>query len=130
MKYNLKQIRELSGKTQSEVAGDLGLSLSTYRSWEQGKRNLNGKKISQLADYFGVSTDTIIGTEFAQLPTSFNEQLTKDEAYLLNLYRQMSDDDKESFIRSAQVYAFAGEAKKDSRSRIDAMACDAVTKTR
>ena len=59
MKYNLKQIRESARKKQSEVASDLGISLSTYRSWEQGKRNLNGKKLSMLADYFGVSTDTL-----------------------------------------------------------------------
>ena len=115
MKYNLKQIRESARKKQSEVASDLGISLSTYRSWEQGKRNLNGKKLSMLADYFGVSTDTIIGTEFAQ---PLKTQLTSDEAYLIGLFRQMSDDDKDSFIRSAQVFAFAGEAKKETDLRV------------
>lgn len=113
MKNNLKQIRKAANKKQAEVAKDLGISLSTYRSWEQGKRDLNAKKISLLADYFCVSTDTIIGTEFAQPIETKQEYLTSDESRLLNLYRQMSDEDKETFLRNAQVYAFAGEAKKE-----------------
>ena len=113
MKNNLKQIRKAANKKQDEVAKDLGISLSTYRSWEQGKRDLNAKKISLLVDYFCVSTDTIIGTEFAQPIETKQEYLTSDESRLLNLYRQMSDEDKETFLRNAQVYAFAGEAKKE-----------------
>lgn len=125
MRTNLKQIRELSGKTQEAVANELGISLSTYRSWEQGQRDLNGKKLDMLADYFHVSTDTILGTKHGQpideLTTEARRNtmsLSPDEMQLVSLYRQMSDEDKESFIRSAQVYAFAGEAKKDTATRV------------
>lgn len=60
MKTNLKRIRESQGKLQEDVAKDLGISLSAYRSWEQGTRDLNGAKLCKLADYFDVSVDTII----------------------------------------------------------------------
>lgn len=125
MRTNLKQIRELSGKTQETVANELGISLSTYRSWEQGQRDLNGKKLDMLADYFHVSTDTILGTKHGQPIEELTKEarrntmsLSPDEMQLISLYRQMNDEDKESFIRSAQVYAFAGEAKKDTAMRV------------
>lgn len=124
MQTNLKHIRELSGKTQERVASDLGISLSTYRSWEQGKRGLNGKKLDKLADYFQVSTDTILGTAHAQPLEEIASKdkqpmlLNADEARLITLYRQMSDDDKNTFIQNAQIYAYAGEQKKEAATRV------------
>ena len=61
MVVKLKEVREAAGLTQEEVAYALGVKIGTYRSWEQGRRSLNGQKLSMLADYFGVSADEIIG---------------------------------------------------------------------
>lgn len=66
MQTQLKQVREAAGKTQQEVADDLKVKVGTYRNWEQGLRELDGKKLIMLATYFGVTTDTILGTEYAQ----------------------------------------------------------------
>ena len=61
MDLKLKQVRESTGKTQEQVAQELGIPLGTYRNWEQTARGLNTKKLIMLADYYGVSTDTILG---------------------------------------------------------------------
>ena len=108
MRTNLKQIRELSGKTQEIVANELGISLSTYRSWEQGQRNLNGKRLDLLADYFHVSTDTILGTKHGQPVEELAieaEQtaasLTLDEMRLLDSFGQLNDNGKDELLNYA-----------------------------
>lgn len=92
MRNNLKRIRNEKGLKQEQVADDLGLSLSTYRSWEQGQRGINGKKLAILAEYYGVSTDTILGSEFAELSQS--QVLTLDETQLIEDYRVLNNDGK------------------------------------
>lgn len=107
MKTNLKRIRESQGKLQEEVAKDLGIALSTYRSWEQGSRNLNGTKLSRLADYYGVSVDTILATNYG---VSFDEQtLTESEETLLNLFNKLDDKGKEKLLEYADDLINSGK---------------------
>lgn len=99
MKTNLKRIRESQGKLQEDVAKDLGISLSAYRSWEQGTRDLNGAKLCKLADYFDVSVDTIIGTGFGvdvQEPS-----LTEAEEALLAAFRSLNEQGKGRLLEYA-----------------------------
>lgn len=87
MHNNIKALREMTHKTQEEVAEDLGVKLARYRSWEQGKRSPTGAMGIKLAQYFGVSTDTVFGSDYAEeLP------LTSDENMILDLYRALNHD--------------------------------------
>lgn len=91
MGNNIKALRVAAKKTQTQVARDLGVRLDTYRSWEQGKRNPPGSKGILLAEYFGVTTDTIFGSQFSQ---EIKQAPTPDEEDLLDLYRGLNDDNK------------------------------------
>lgn len=62
MGNNLKTIRSNSGKTQKQVAIELGISLSAYRKYEQGTRRLTDEFLLQLSTYFSVSVDSILGS--------------------------------------------------------------------
>lgn len=97
MKTNLKRIRESQGKLQDEVARDLDMSLSTYRSWEQGQRNLNGAKLSLLADYFGVTVDTIIGSHFEGViaDPQYTVHATDLEIKIFESVKELSPDGQE-----------------------------------
>jgi len=50
LKYmtNVKEIREKSGKTQSEFAHMIGVSIGTLRNWEQGRRYPEGAALTLL----------------------------------------------------------------------------------
>lgn len=65
MGNNLKAFRFNSGKTQKQVAEELGLSLSAYRTYEQGTRRLTDELLLQLSIYFSVSVDSILGSKFS-----------------------------------------------------------------
>ena len=97
MSNNIKALREATGKTQDEVASDLGVKLSRYRSWEQGKRSPTGAMGIKLAEYFGVSTDTVFGSMYAEpLP------LTPDESHLVDTYRQLDQPGQHAVMTLAE----------------------------
>lgn len=64
----LKYLREESGKTQSDVAKFLGITAPAYTMIENEQRRLTAKMLEQLAEYFGVSTDYILGRTIARTP--------------------------------------------------------------
>lgn len=97
---NIKALRVASRKTQAQVAHDLGVKLERYRSWEQGKRNPTGAMGIKLAEYFGVTTDTVFGSQFAE---SIHENLSEDEQELIQLYRSLTQDGKQAVITVAKA---------------------------
>lgn len=64
MDNNLKSIRSNSGKTQKQVAEELGISLAAYRKYEQGTRRLTDELLLLLSTYFSVSVDSILRSKY------------------------------------------------------------------
>lgn len=48
MRKNLKDARKRLGMTQSEMADQLGISIRTYQSIEQGRRGLNKPSLTNI----------------------------------------------------------------------------------
>lgn len=65
MKTNLGAVRKNAGYTQEAAAEKIGVSPSTLRKWEQGVNEPDIETIIAFADLYGVTTDTIMGTQFA-----------------------------------------------------------------
>lgn len=57
----LKDLREDRDVTQQTLADYLHIRQNTYSQYENGQRQLPICVLMQLADYFGVSTDYILG---------------------------------------------------------------------
>ena len=57
----LKDIREDSDITQTEIAEFLHIKQNTYSQYENGQRGLPVEVLIKLADYFNTSTDYILG---------------------------------------------------------------------
>ena len=54
-------LRKEHGKKQTEMAQALGLSISAYCRYEYGAREPTASTIIRMAQYFGVSTDYLLG---------------------------------------------------------------------
>ena len=57
----LRELRQKSGVKQTAIAEMLGVLPRTIRFYESGKREPNIESIKKLAEFFGVSTDYLLG---------------------------------------------------------------------
>ena len=59
----LKGLRKGRGLTQKDMAGLMGMTDRNYQRFEYGKVNVTARTLVFLADYFGVTTDYLLGRE-------------------------------------------------------------------
>ena len=104
----LKRLRKINNITASSVADDLGILPATYRNYETGRREPSVEMICKLADYFGVTTDYLLGREPAG---PVEDKLSQDEASLIDRYRIMTDEHKR-FIDAATMIVEEAERNK------------------
>lgn len=57
----IKDLREDHDKTQQEIADVLNMHRSVYRRYESGEREAPSWVIVKLAQYYGVTTDYLLG---------------------------------------------------------------------
>ena len=57
----LKDLRERSGIKKSQCERKVGYSKDTFWRWKKGKVIPNGKALIDLATFFNVSTDYLLG---------------------------------------------------------------------
>lgn len=59
-----KRLRELRGiRTRTGVASELCIAYSTLQSYEDGKRTPAGNVMQKIADYYGVTVESIFFDE-------------------------------------------------------------------
>lgn len=68
-KDKLHKLRKQKGITQSDLAQKFNLTASTISMYEQGKRRPRQEVLIQMADFFGVSVDSLL-----DMPEKPNEQ--------------------------------------------------------
>ena len=69
---NLQHYLKKSGKTQAQVAADLGVSKGTFSDWSNGKVFPRMDKIEMLSEYFGIKKSDLV------------EERSEENEYFLN----------------------------------------------
>ena len=59
----LKSWRELNKLSQSELSEKTGISQANISRWEDNKRTPSIENCVQLADFYGISVDELIGRD-------------------------------------------------------------------
>lgn len=90
----IKDLRKERNITQSDLAKILNVTQDSISLWEKNKRVPDTQYIIQLADYFEVSTDYLLGRsdDFGNVTVttaSSSAVLTPDEQELLELYKKL-----------------------------------------
>lgn len=72
----IKELREAKSHTQTELAKKLSVTRSSVNAWEMGISIPSVDKIIDLANFFHVTTDYILGTDDRKLIdiSSFNTE--------------------------------------------------------
>lgn len=86
---NLRQLRERYGVSAIQLAEYLGIAKNPYQiisSWETGRREPTFVQLCMIADYFGISTEFLLGRKQMDLAEEIsaylavhNKKLTKEE---------------------------------------------------
>ena len=78
---NLRELRKEKGYSQEELAYKLNVTRQTVSKWENGSAMPDLKKLTELAEFFGVSMDTLLGLGVESGSTSGNDN-SNFEAYV------------------------------------------------
>lgn len=123
MGNNLKTIRSNSGKTQKQVAIELGISLSAYRKYEQGTRRLTDEFLLQLSTYFSVSVDSILGSKYSvsiSTPSFLEDSAMR--AIVNAAISEMNKEDRQQFRKLLESYmALSSTGRKQMADSADTM---------
>lgn len=100
----LKELRDEKNLTQEDIAQAINTSRPNISRWEKELNEPAASQIVKLADFFGCSTDYLLGrSDDLGVITFSNEQkpvLKKDEQIVLDAYRALPED----LRRRARVY--------------------------
>lgn len=113
---NLKILRILSGKSQQELAEVLQTSRATYSNYERCVREPSVDNIIKLAEYFGVTTDFLLGHNVTQQIRK-NDIIQKTAAEEKNTVRFI-DENKISI--DGEIYDLPEKSASLIKSAIDA----------
>lgn len=73
--YRLKELRKEKKLTQAKVAQSLGTTQQSYARWENGKVTPTSEKLAQIAKFYGVTTDYLLGDQSEEVDLSNVELL-------------------------------------------------------
>ena len=94
----LKVLIEEREITQKELAAQMNIAPSTVSSYVQNTREPDFKTLIEIARYFGVSRDYLLGYK----PADSNTTSSEDE--LLRIFRQLSPEQKDICIEQCKVF--------------------------
>ena len=83
----IRQLRQRAGMTQSELARGLNVSPALISAYELGERKPGLKSLTQLADFFQVSSDYLLGINSSCLQGM--DDLTYEEALAVQTFIDM-----------------------------------------
>lgn len=116
----LKQLRESKGLTMQEVAEKTDISYSVYQKYESGARGVGVPALQKLADFYGVTTDYLLGRSDAKPPedpiklAAQEFHLNSTQRGILAAYLYMDPDDRKQLIACIKQIAERTEKKDDS----------------
>lgn len=97
----LKELRENAGLTQKAFAQIFGAAQNTVSQWETGTRRIDDKTLCELAAYFDVSVDYLLGRSTEKKNPADNVSAEKRE--MMALVDRLSDDQVRKLIQIANA---------------------------
>ena len=109
-KKRLRELRERRGMTQKELAERLHISTAAMNMFETGKRTPSRETLENIADYFNVDIDYLIGREFGSTYYLAPEaaEIAKeifDRPELKTLFKAVKDMPAEDIIKAKKQNA-------------------------
>lgn len=92
---HLKQLRENKKLTQQEMADKLGIARGTYAHYEINRREPDNATLARLADFFGVTTDELLGRR--ENNQDQDKKLSKEE--VMKIFESLPLEEQKAFLK-------------------------------
>ena len=111
----MQELRKAKKMTTAEVAEVIGIKPRTYLSYETEEREPNLTIVNALADFYGVSTDYLLGREQPPNPLAgLGIDLTRvDDDAFIKAYRSLPEFAKIILIDAMKKLAEAAAVQQD-----------------
>lgn len=110
----------VGGFTQEDAASFFGVSLGTYRNWEQCVGKLNGEILCAIADKYECSTDYLLcrtSDPAPYPPARCSAAENGEEERLVSAYRKCTKRGRMAVLNTAETMADCGLAKNTDDER-------------
>jgi transcriptional regulator with XRE-family HTH domain len=123
----LKRLRTKKGLTSEELCSKIGIKGGSYRNYERNDRKPDYDTLVKLADFYGVTTDYLLGRPTAQPPTepldefARKEHLKSLEKVFMKKYLALTEEQRDKvldFLRGVVAEETAAQASKLKMSRV------------
>ena len=98
LKERIKELRTANGISQLELGKKVSLTQQAIAKWEKGIAEPDSETIAKLADFFGVTTDFLIGKSDIPQPVQYRneseENLDDDSHFLLRGIKKMTPEER------------------------------------
>ena len=109
----LKTLRKSNGfTTMQDFCKASGISFSTYQNYETGKRIPTADMLIKLADFYGVTTDYLLGREPAPNPFDNLQTVEEMEADLMKRWLELKPESRMAFMQLLRDVVDADNARK------------------
>lgn len=132
LKDTLKLLREQKNLTKKQVADAIEVTERAYITYEYGQRDVSTGTLQKLADFYGVTTDYLLGRPDAKAPADLiravaaERQLTSAQQGILAAYLYMDSGDREKLVEYIRQFAAAAAEKADAPEDRATMTCGEV----
>lgn len=89
LKDTMKFLRESKKLTKKQVADAIGVTERAYITYEYGQRDVSTDTLQKLADFYGVTTDYLLGREPAPDPFADRNLSKESEKDVIDKYMSL-----------------------------------------
>ncbi|MCH5323972.1 MAG: helix-turn-helix transcriptional regulator [Eubacterium sp.] len=118
---NLFKLLSERGITAAKLSLDTKISTGNISDWKSGRASPSIEKVIQLANYFNVSTDYLLGREDV-IYSDFEFRVTDDERELIEKYRAIDNYGRETVkavLESEYRHSAAGASESKQKVVLD-----------
>jgi len=114
----LRNARELTGKSQTQVSKDTGINNKTLSGYERGVSEPDLKTLKLLSDYYGVSLNYLLGNSETKNPYKEEEHELSDDdiitlaAHSIGHLNDLSEEDKEKVRLAIKIALMKDKSSK------------------
>lgn len=109
------ELCQKNGLTPSGAAGKIGFNRASVTMWKNTGKAPKQDLLIKIADYFGVTTDYLLGNKTEKAPTTSGERSVSDTELKFALWGDCEDIDDDDLEDVRRYAAFVRERKKGKK---------------